>query len=171
MRRLLSMFALTVASAAVLVGGLSAPASATPITEFNDVTVTGWMHVKDDERRKDDIDYYNLTTPSDRLIALDPADTMTWRQCHGGEIRVELEVRATRLTDRPGWVRVTATGRLFEKTSCNNSDREDAETISFDVAPNTTSAEKVIHIVTSERRSEDYAKIYVQVHNYHNQAG
>jgi hypothetical protein len=171
MRRLLSMFALTVASAAVLVGGLSAPASAAPINEFNDVTVTGWMHVKDDERRRDDIDDYNLTTRSVRLVDLDPAETMSWRQCHGGEIRVELDIRATRLADRPGWVRITATGRLFEKTSCNNSDREDSATITFDVAPNTTSVEKKIHVETSERRSDDYANIHFEVHNYHNRAG
>lgn len=170
MRRLLSMLALSVASAAVLVGGISAPASAAPVTEYNDVTVTGYMHVKDDERRRDDIDDYDLTTRSVRLIALDPAESMSWRQCHGGEIRVELDMRATRLVDRPGWVRITATGRLFEKTSCNNSDREDSETISFDVAPNTTTAEKTIHVKTSERRSSDYAKIHFQVHNYHSDA-
>jgi hypothetical protein len=31
--------------------------------------------------------------------------------------------------------------------------------------------EKTIRVETSERHSDDYAKVHVQVHNYHNQAG
>lgn len=166
MRRLLGTIGLTLASTALL-AGFAAPASAAPRGGINDVAITGSMHIVDDERRKDDIDDYQLDHAVLSLIDLDSEETATWRQCHGGEIRVELDVTVSRITQRPGWVKVYAIARLFEKTRCSNSDREDVESVTFDVAPDSEQT-RTIHVETKERRSDDRADVRFTVKNHYN---
>lgn len=165
MRRLLAMIGITLASTAML-ASFATPASAAAGGGINDVAITGSMHIVDDERRKDDIDDYQLDHAVLSLIDLDSEETAKWRQCHGGEIRVELDVTVSRITQKPGWVKVFATARLFEKTSCSNSDREDVETLTFDVAPNSEEI-RTIHVETKERRSDDRADVRFTVKNHY----
>jgi hypothetical protein len=163
MRRLLAIVGLALSSA-LLVGVPASPAAAAGAHPTNEVRVTGWMHVKDDERRKDDIRNYDLLPQSMSVTYNEPANSRNWSQCHGGEIRVAFHVLAQQIDQKRGWVHVTATGRLFEGTSCSTNDKEDMETIEFDVRPG-VAVQKDLRVKTKERRSSDYADIHFTVHN------
>jgi hypothetical protein len=169
MRRMLALLGIGLASV-TLVAGATTPAAATPIRDVNDIEITGTMHLVDDERRRDDIDDYPLRRTTFRLVDLISEHQVGFSQCHGGEIRGELHVTVSRITGRPGWVSVTATGELFEKTRCHNNDREDVETITFDVAPN-TEKQGEIKLRTRERRSHDRATMTFKVKNHWNPTG
>jgi hypothetical protein len=160
--------ALAVVAGLLTVGPSTAVAS--PVRDFHDVIVTGWMHVKDDERRRDDIGDHTMKKQTFHMLDGGEIHGHTWTACRGKEVYVDFRLDVARISGRPGWARVTTKGMLFEATSwdavCGGHDLEDLEKMSFDVPPN-TKVDKVMHVETKERRSDDYADIHFSVNNYH----
>jgi hypothetical protein len=166
-----SLLVRTGAALAVAVGLITAVPStavAVPLKDYHDVVTSGWMHIKDDERRRDDIGDHTMKDVKFRLIEGFPSDTHTWWACQGNEVRVNFRLDAVRISGRPGWIKVTAKGDLYEGISsvpCGASDREDTETVTFEVGPNAT-VNKMMHLETRERRSDDYGDVHFTVANF-----
>jgi hypothetical protein len=165
-KALLVRTGLALAVVAGLVAAAPTAAADTPITDYHDVTVGGWMHIKDDERRRDDIGDHTLKKVVFRLIADAPRDGYSWEECQGEEVTVNFRLDVARISGRPGWIKVTTKGKLYEGAAgCYKNDREDVETLSFEMAPNTT-VNKMMHLETRERRSDDYADVHFTVANF-----
>jgi hypothetical protein len=144
MRRILTAAGLTLASVA-LVASAGSPVSAAPAADFNHVTIGGSVRIVDDEvfGSPDDIETYEITEKAVRLVSGSPARTTSWRQCHGGEVRVELDVTTTPTANRAGSVDVVATSRLFEGRSCDTDDLQDTSTVRFTLTPNSSKGQTV----------------------------
>ena len=168
MKALFVRAAMALAVVAGLVAAAPSAAADTPINDYHDVVVGGWMHIKDDERRRDDIGDHTMEDVKLRLIEGFPSEGHEWTACQGREVRVDFRVDATRISGRPGWIRVIAKGSLYEgitSAQCGTRDREDRETMTFEVGPN-ASVTRTMHLETRERRSDDYADVHVTVTNH-----
>jgi len=63
-----------------------------------------------------------------------PSALISWSDCCGGEVRVELDLQAMALSS--GDIKVLGQARLYEGTSCNTQDLEDKKDIDFLVPAN-----------------------------------
>ncbi|GAB1643778.1 hypothetical protein [Krasilnikovia sp. MM14-A1259] len=169
MRRLSVRAGLVLAAVVSLLGAPSA-ASAAPINDFHDVTINGWVHIKDDERHHDDIDNYDMHVETLRLLDTVPKQWAAWSWCQGDEVYVELHMDASRIADRPGWVKINAKADLYEMWDCPNDDHDGTASMSFEVPPN-TSVNKMLRVDNHEKGSEDYAEIHFTVASYFTKTG
>jgi hypothetical protein len=61
-----------------------------------------------------------------------------FNECVGGEVRVEIDLRLQLANDNTT-VRISGEARLYEGTSCNTRDREDAESLDGEIPPGRSS--------------------------------
>ncbi|MEU7904448.1 hypothetical protein [Actinoplanes sp. NPDC049118] len=156
MRRPRSAAIIALTSALLSTGVFVPPAIAA--SPRNVVFISAKAHIKDDERRRDDIGDHT----TERKLRLPDDNFFLWRPCQGGEVVAYTELVANPLYD--GWIRVRWAVQLREGTSCHSLDVERHLVQIFDVKPG-AEVKRSLRVETAERRSDDYALVEITVRN------
>ncbi len=165
MRRALKLVTGTVLTAALLAGGLAAPAAAA-VKQHRVVITDIKMKVKDSETGQDE----NKTREHGDVTVV-PSGKWDWDICAGGEARGELHLTLDK-GDTAGHLGVGISVELYEGASCGNEDYANSAVTYLPMTPNTTSEQhyKVRSLETCGRplnryRCKDYVEVWFTIKN------
>jgi hypothetical protein len=160
-RRVGLLLAAALLAAALLSATVARPAAAgTPSRYITNDSGSHFSILDDEPWPYSDVTGTFTLTDLDGLLvnAANPVATNQTTRCVGDEVRVRLETRAELSTVYKDWVFVTVNARLYEGTSCNTTDLDGTNTMSFWVGP----WDSVTHSMAVENQDEGGDRAHIR---------